>query len=99
MVIEVVDVPGTLSMPNPETNTRLAITEYMLARPCPGGANAAPLFAKAWCDLERLLDLSGHHPAMAENNTQTFNTLAISKNKVYSMYACNVCSDLLFDPD
>jgi len=50
-----------LSMPNPETNTRLAITEYILARPCPGGANAAPQFAKAWRDLERLLDLLGHH--------------------------------------
>jgi len=69
------------TLPDPATTKRIDYTNHILSWKCP--PTASPRFAKIWRDLTQIVDLLGHHPAMAENNTQTFNTPAISKNKVY----------------
>jgi hypothetical protein len=55
----------------------------MLSWTCP--TDASPAYEKLWTDLLYLVDLLGNHPAMVENNKQTYNTPATSKNKVYFM--------------
>jgi len=58
---------------NPATTKRLDYTNHILSWTCP--PTASPLFAKMWRDLMHIVDLLSHHPAMAENNTQTFTRL------------------------
>jgi len=68
---------------DPAVLTRQEWTDTMLSWTCPAGADES--YAKLWSDLLYLCDLLGNHPAMVENNKQTYNTPATSKNKVYFM--------------
>lgn len=77
------DDPMFRSTLNPDTKTRLEFTEASLACTCP--PNAYPEYVRLFHNYQRMIDLLGHHPAMQQNNTQTYNTPAISKNKVYFM--------------
>jgi len=82
-------VPSSLTnMPpaapmDPAVLTRQEWTDTLLSWDCPAGADES--YAKLWSDLLYLCDLLGNHPAMVENNKQTYNTPATSKNKVYFM--------------
>ncbi|KAH7119045.1 hypothetical protein B0J11DRAFT_83523 [Dendryphion nanum] len=69
---------------DPNTATRREFTANLVAAPVPDNANSK--YAALATPLKELLKALADHPAMAENNEQTYMTPAKWKNKIYFLW-------------